>query len=439
MPVRLGLLLVAMLCVTVIGGSTSVAQKIGRFDNEPNAASSNIGPSGRWRAARPTVGHTGMTAAQRSEVERLRSIGYLSGSNPAPATSGVTLNDATLANPGLNFYNSGHHAGAILMTMDGEILHEWEYPFLRAFPDSLKASENDGAEYWRYVHLFGNGDVLAIFEGLGLIKVDRNSKLLWTHPGGEHHALRVMDDGRIYVLTRKAHIVSKINQAAPVLEDFITVLDADGNVLRSFSILDAFDNSRYENAPTVFGLHGSGDLFHTNAIEVLDGRLAGRLPAFKKGNVLLSMRQLNLLAVVDMDYEEVVWIAAGMWKRQHDPKVVGDGNILLFDNKGYGGKSKVLEFDPVTQDVPWSYWGGEDEQFYSQMCGASSRLDNGNTLVTESDYGRAFEVTSDGRIVWEFVNPERAGKDDELIATLFEVFRIDPGDLGPWVSKPTGH
>jgi len=48
----------------------------------------------------------------------------------------------------------------------------------------------------------------------------------------------------------------------------------------------------------------------------------------------------------------------------------------------------------------------------------------GNTLITESDAGRAFETTADGKIVWEFYNPHSAGEQDEYIATLMEVVRL---------------
>jgi hypothetical protein len=37
----------------------------------------------------------------------------------------------------------------------------------------------------------------------------------------------------------------------------------------------------------------------------------------------------------------------------------------------------------------------------------ADRLPNGNTLIVESDAGRAFEVTAEGEIVWEFLNPDR--------------------------------
>jgi hypothetical protein len=35
----------------------------------------------------------------------------------------------------------------------------------------------------------------------------------------------------------------------------------------------------------------------------------------------------------------------------------------------------------------------------------AQRLLNGNTLITESSFGRFFEVTREGAIVWEYVTP----------------------------------
>jgi len=374
-----------------------------------------------------------MTAAQRAEVERLRAIGYLAGSKLAPSTSGVTVHDRESAQPGLNFMTSGDRPGAVLMNMDGDVLHRWELPFLEAFPDSQRASASESAAYWRFAHPFENGDVLAVFEGLGLIKVDRRSRLLWAHAGGEHHALDVTDDGRIYVLTRRAHLNPSINTEEPVLEDFVTVMDARGRVIKSVSVLRAFQNSYFITALTSFGMKNFGDLMHTNAIDVLDGRIADRIPAFSKGNVLVSIRQLDIIAVIDMEREAVVWIGGGLWRAQHDSKVLPNGNLMLFDNKGQGGLSKVIEYDPATQRIYWVYYGTKEAPLYSEMCGACHRLANGNTLVVESDFGRVAEVTVGGDVVWEYLNPARAGDEDELIATIFDMVRL-PGDFGArWI------
>ena len=78
--------------------------------------------------------------------------------------------------------------------------------------------------------------------------------------------------------------------------------------------------------------------------------------------------------------------------------------------------------------------GEPAEAFYSKLAGYDERLPNGNTLITESTNGRAFEVTSDGKIVWEFINPERAGENNELIAVLCNVVRLGPDQID-WLAS----
>ncbi|MHC4720712.1 MAG: arylsulfotransferase family protein, partial [Planctomycetota bacterium] len=46
------------------------------------------------------------------------------------------------------------------------------------------------------------------------------------------------------------------------------------------------------------------------------------------------------------------------------------------------------------------------EKFFSKRRGSCQRLPNGNTLITESDEGRVFEITRGGETVWEFYEPE---------------------------------
>jgi hypothetical protein len=177
----------------------------------------------------------------------------------------------------------------------------------------------------------------------------------------------------------------------------------------------------------------SGDIFHTNTVEVLDGRLADRLPAFREGNVLICIRELDNIAVIDMDSEKVVWGTEGPWLKQHQPTVLPDGRMLIFDNGGSRGASRVMELDPVTREIVWVYKGDISNTFSSPQCGSNSRLPNGNTLISETDRGRAFEVTRDREIVWEYINPAQAGDESEFIASIFEVIRIPPSYVSSWL------
>lgn len=385
---------------------------------------------GRWR---PYRAETGLTDEQQAEIERLEGLAYLSGSKPAPARSGVTVYDPGRAWAGLNLVVSGHAPWAGLMDMDGNVLHQWQYGFRRVWPDHPMSDEVEWTHYWRRVHLFENGDILAIFERLGLIKLDSESRLLWDRPEGYHHDLFVGADGAIYILQQKAHVVPRWDPEQPLLEHFLTVLDSDGDIRKSVSLLTAFENSAY--SPTLHWAPPGGDAFHSNSIEVLDGSLAGRSPAFRAGNVLTSLRELDTVAIVDLEAERVAWALSGLWHRQHEATLLPNGDMLVFDNLRAPGESEVVEVDPFSQVVRWSYVGTDDEPFYSETCGAEQRLPNGNTLIVESDNGRAFEVTADGTIVWEYVNPHRTGENGELIAALLDVVRLPSDFPTDWIGE----
>ncbi|MBU1652653.1 arylsulfotransferase family protein, partial [bacterium] len=95
--------------------------------------------------------------------------------------------------------------------------------------------------------------------------------------------------------------------------------------------------------------------------------------------------------------------------------------------------SKVIEFDPATGEIIWQYGTAPEEHFFTEQIGSCQRLPNNNVLITESEPGRAFEVTLDKTIVWEYYNPYRAGENDEFIATLLEVVRLPSDFPQDWI------
>ena len=89
--------------------------------------------------------------------------------------------------------------------------------------------------------------------------------------------------------------------------------------------------------------------------------------------------------------------------------------------------SRVLEIDPKTKKVVWSYYHQDKSWkfpiktkwlFNSPYIAGAQRLKNGNTLICEGGTGRIFEVTSSGEIVWEFINPDRKA--------IFRAYRYGP-------------
>ena len=87
----------------------------------------------------------------------------------------------------------------------------------------------------------------------------------------------------------------------------------------------------------------------------------------------------------------------------------------------------------MTQQVRWEFVHSARTPFYSATCGTGQRLANGHTLITESDNGRAFEVTSDGDVVWEFRNPQRTGPDHQYIAAIMEMVALPAEATAGWL------
>ncbi len=146
---------------------------------------------------------------------------------------------------------------------------------------------------------------------------------------------------------------------------------------------------------------------------------------------------------------------------QHHPHIIpvglpGAGNLLVFDNGGSAGygpanpqspngfnavsrfNSRVLEINPVTMEVVWEYAraGQERFRFFSSYVSSAQRLPNGNTLITEGAGGRLFELTADGEIVWEYVNPFPADEDPGgWTSRIYRAYRV-PYDWVPQVAQP---
>jgi hypothetical protein len=158
------------------------------------------------------------------------------------------------------------------------------------------------------------------------------------------------------------------------------------------------------------------------------------IPQSQAGQVLVSFREISTIALIDMKTASVVWAQTGPWIRQHDAEFLDDGDLLLFDNEGdpngYGG-TRVLEIDPANFKIDWRYGGRSDQTLDSVARGSQARLKNGNTLIVESYAGRMFEVTRDGKVVWEFINPVRGQVHPDQIPIIHWAERIDPQDLAP--------
>jgi hypothetical protein len=132
---------------------------------------------------------------------------------------------------------------------------------------------------------------------------------------------------------------------------------------------------------------------------------------------------------------------------QHDARWIpagypGAGNLMVFNNEAggpTGGYSSVIEFKPpldvnggysIRPDRPygprrpaWEYTAREKRTFFGEFISGAHRLRNGNTFISSGPRGRFFEVTPDGRIVWEYRNPYTGDAPNPAGDPPYSVFR----------------
>ena len=253
-------------------------------------------------------------AAQQEALETLQSLSYVAGSQPPSPQAGVTGHDPRRAAEGYDLYSSAHTPQAFRIDMGGRVLHQWQMDRDAVWPELAGIDENKARRHFRRVNLFENGDLLAIYEYTGIIKLDRNSTLLWAHQGWNHHDLDADEEGRICVLGRDFDAEGRPPLRARgkprpkrklagnwVYDENITVLSPQGKLLRKISLIDAIENSRF--APLLDAARAPArrepvDLLHPNILEILGEECDEPPPPFKEGNILTSFRNILPIAIV---------------------------------------------------------------------------------------------------------------------------------------------
>jgi hypothetical protein len=283
-----------------------------------------------------------------------------------------------------------------------------------------------------------------------------------------------VDGGTTLILAHASRTQAKV---ADVLleDDRLIEVSWNGEVLWDWYASDHIDELGFADdarkvirgAAAVNKARGSFDWLHVNsATYVGPNRWFDRGDArFAPNHVIISSREASIIAIVDRK-GSIVWrmgpdFSASRELRairqivgQHHAHIIpkglpGAGNLLVFDNGGSSGYgfaspiapdgrgafqragSRVLEIDPVTLQLVWSY---QNARFFSTNISGAQRLPNGNTLITAGAGGRMFEVTVKGEIVWEYMYPQFSGANASN--AVYRAYRIPYGWI-PQLTAPT--
>lgn len=136
----------------------------------------------------------------------------------------------------------------------------------------------------------------------------------------------------------------------------------------------------------------------------------------RQGNLLLSFRNLNEVVKIDTRTGKVLWRMGGKrnqftfgnlplppFARQHGVRADGDGRLLLLDNLGESGGSRVehYTFDEAARSATLSASYTSAAGLVAQIGGNTQPLSGGHTLVSFGSGGGVEEYDAAGTLVWK--------------------------------------
>lgn len=318
--------------------------------------------------------------------------------------TGLRALDAELASAGLTLFAAGDGT-VYLIDLLGKVVHNWKMPY----PPGLYGYLTEKGT------LLYNGQIpnetflgKSPFKGGAVLEADWNGKVLWEVRQQEHHHDgRLLKNGNVLLLCATElpdDVAKRVQGGRPGTEvngkiwaDYLLELTRDGRKVWEWRAWEHLDPAK----DVITAIQDSrSEWTHGNAvIELPDGDL------------LVSFRNISTIIKIHRQSGEVVWkLGAPPLSGQHAPTPLASGNILIFDNGPHRLDqsfpfSRVIEVNPLTSETVWKYQESTPSNFFSPRISNAQRLPNGNTLINEGWFGRFFEVTSEGEVVWEYVNP----------------------------------
>jgi arylsulfotransferase ASST len=317
-----------------------------------------------------------------------------------------------------------------LIDMEGKVVHHWQMPY----PPGLHGYLTERGT------LFFNGKIpneshlgKTPFMGGSVMEVDWNGTVLWEvkHPEHHHDGIRLRNGNVMLICARELapEIARRVRGGRAGSEydggrmnaDYLLEMTTGGKVVWEWRVADHLDPEKDH----ITGEQDPRDEWtHANGLsEMLDG------------NILLSCRNTSTVMMIDRKTGDISWkLGPPPLSGQHAPYLLENGHVLLFDNGPHRldetfPYSRVLEIDPATKAIVWKFQESPVQNFFSDRISNAVRLRNGNTLINEGVFGRFFEVTPDGHVVWEYVNPFFGGPVNAQTNAVFRVQRYSEAEI----------
>ena len=357
------------------------------------------------------------------------------------------VNNISQTQPGLSLVTEIGAERSILakiIDLNGDTVHQWDIDWFEMWsnPEHLPEPIVPQSQPGTNIHgamVMDNGDLVFNFESKGLVRIDRNSEVVWRLPYITHHSIHQHDDGNLWVSGSK-YQTQKVprlpNLIPPFYEETILEVSPQGKILREWYVADILRQNGYTGLLYMGSLNnentriqgddrllGKTDILHLNDVEPFSNQMQPGF--FQPGDVMVSLRNINTVFIFNVETEKIKYISTGEFVRQHDPDFIDGDTISVFDNNNASEperKSKITIVSAKDNSHRVFFEGSKDNHFYTRVMGKHQWQPNGNLLITESMSGRGFEIDPQGKVVWEYVNYV----DNKIVGVVGEVQRLAP-------------
>ena len=302
---------------------------------------------------------------------------------------------------GWNFENNQHTVW--LYDEHADLAHQWQFTANAIVGEG----SHSGPGKAHALAVLKDGSIVVNLEDKLIARLDACSNPKWAKFDAYHHSVDQADDGTLWTWRGDGSHQNHYQ--------YMTNLDAQtGDVVLELNLVDDFlkkspDLEQIFRLPSDFTFLQSSDkspmsdIFHANDVEALSADRAQKYPDFRAGDLLISLKNIDLVAVLDPKAKEVRWWMHGPWIAQHDPDFGLDGRISVFNNNMGRSLSNIVFVDPSTKTVNFSP-SEVSTEFYTEAMGKHQILPNENILITVPHEGRVLEIKQSGELVFEFNN-----------------------------------
>ena len=335
-----------------------------------------------------------------------------------------------------------------LMDKSANIVYEWDLGEKAIGNDAVLQDDGTLLAMFRYD---GSTDIL--FGGYGgqIQILDKEGTALWdfvyaTSEHRMHHDIERMPNGNILAIaweripqetatengsTHNMDLyLESVIEIDPTTDEIVWEWHSIDHIIQDVDDTKSNFGSVSDNPQLIdinFNSNDTGNLMHINGIDydpdnnliylsvnfysevwVIDHSATTAIAASHSGGNYgrggdLVYRFGNPSTYGDLDSER-------LFRNNHHPNLFESGKFMIFSNGGELGQSTVYEMklpealyqQSIPKNIaPQVTWSFSNHELFADRVSGAVRLPNGNTMITEGDYG-IWEVTMDGEVVWKF-------------------------------------